>query len=173
MSIDHALTYTTEKLSLEAASRIVDFALEAGRQHPMMPLALVCLDDSGQIKAIKVEDRFGHMRVQVALAKTWGALGMGTSRRIGRLLSDRPTFVSALISVSGGRFTSVLGGVIILVANGRDRLGAVGISGDTSDKDEYEAIRGMHAVGLRADPAEPAPNWQDSTLGPEESPGDK
>ncbi len=170
MSQDYAPTYTTEKLSLEAASRIVDAALQVGRDHNMMPLAVVCLDDSGRIKAIKVEDRCGHMRVQVALAKAWGSLGMGgSSRRIGQLLSDRPTFVSALIAISGGRFAPVPGGVIILGANGRDRIGAVGISGDTSDKDEYAAIRGIQSVaGLIADPADPAPNWQQSTLGPAE-----
>ncbi len=43
-------------------------------------------------------------------------------------------------------------------------IGAVGISGDTSDKDEYCAIEGIKAAGLIPDPDEPNPDWQESRL---------
>jgi uncharacterized protein GlcG (DUF336 family) len=41
--------------------------------------------------------------------------------------------------------------VLIKDASG-DILGAVGISGDTADKDEACAIAGVEAAGLKADP---------------------
>ena len=50
----------------------------------------------------------------------------------------------------------VPGGVLILDGDGR-AFGAVGISGDTSDRDEYCAIEGIKSAGLGCDPPEPAP----------------
>jgi uncharacterized protein GlcG (DUF336 family) len=88
---------------------------------------------------------------------------MGTSSRALRdRLADRPAFQGALAAASGGRFVAVPGGVLI-----RDRagavIGAIGISGDASDKDEYCAIAGVRAAGLAPDPPEPAPGWQEAS----------
>ena len=44
------------------------------------------------------------------------------------------------------------------------RLGVVGVSGDTSERDELCAINGIQAAGLRSQPEEVASNWQASTL---------
>jgi uncharacterized protein GlcG (DUF336 family) len=44
----------------------------------------------------------------------------------------------------------VPGGVIIREAQGK-ALGAVGISGDASEKDEMAAIAGIEAAGFKAD----------------------
>jgi uncharacterized protein GlcG (DUF336 family) len=49
----------------------------------------------------------------------------------------------------------VPGGVLIRDAAG-DIIGAVGISGDTSDKDELCCIAGIEAAGLTADTGENA-----------------
>ncbi len=84
--------------------------------------------------------------------------GLGRDR-----LADRPAFQSALAAVSGGRFVAVPGGV--LIGDGEARIiGAVGISGDTSDRDEYCAIAGIRAAGLASDPAEPPGEWAQSRL---------
>jgi uncharacterized protein GlcG (DUF336 family) len=56
-----------------------------------------------------------------------------------------------LAAASGGRMVTNPGGVLIRNAGG-DIIGAVGISGDTSDKDEACAIAGVDAAGLKADP---------------------
>jgi uncharacterized protein GlcG (DUF336 family) len=61
-----------------------------------------------------------------------------------------PTFFNALIELSPGGMVPVPGGVLIRTAQG-DILGAVGISGDTSDNDEICAVTGIEAVGLIAD----------------------
>ena len=151
-------------VSLDQASALIDAALAAGTDAGMMPLTVAVLDTGGHLVALKRQDGSGIMRVQVATGKAWGALGMGASSRLLRdRLSDRPSFISALTVASEGRFVPVPGGVLIKDTNG-GIVGAVGISGDTSDKDEYCAIQGIKATGLTPDPAEPDPNWQGSSL---------
>ena len=43
-------------------------------------------------------------------------------------------------------------------------VGAVGISGDASDKDEYCAVEAVKAAGYTPHPEAPAENWKDSGL---------
>jgi uncharacterized protein GlcG (DUF336 family) len=150
------------KLSLQQASTVVDTALAQGREARMMPLTVAVLDAGGHLVCLKREDGSGILRVEIAVGKAWGALGMGASSRALRdRLTDRPTFVTALTAASGGRLVPVPGGVLIKDAGG-ETLGAVGISGDTSDKDEYCGITGVKAAGLRPDPPEPSPTWAES-----------
>jgi len=61
-----------------------------------------------------------------------------------------PQFFTMLAAASEGRMVTNPGGVLIRSAAG-DVVGAVGISGDTSDKDEACAIAGIEAAGLKAD----------------------
>lgn len=150
-------------LGLKAATAIVEAALAAGRAQAMMPLTVAVLDAGGHLVALQREDGSGILRPEIAIGKAWGALGMGQSSRTLRdRLADRPNFVSALAAASEGRFVPVPGGV--LVRDGGGVVGAVGISGDTSDKDEYCAVTGIRAAGLVPDPAEPAPDWATSRL---------
>ncbi len=115
---------------------------------------------SGHLVAFKREDGCGLLRVEIAQGKARGALGMGIpSRTIAQRLSNRPNFVTAVVAASGGEFVPVPGGVLILDARGA-AIGAVGISGDTSDKDEYCAIQGVRGAGMTPDPAEPNPEWR-------------
>ena len=109
------------------------------------------------------EDDSSIMRFEIAFGKAWGALGMGiSSRTIRDRLKDRPAFQGAIAAASEGRFIPVPGGVLVL-KNG-EVIGAVGISGDASDKDEYAAVSGVHAAGLQSHPEKPADNWRDAGL---------
>jgi uncharacterized protein GlcG (DUF336 family) len=151
-------------LPLAAAETIIDTAFAAGNEHGMQPLTVVVLDTGGHIVVLKRQDGSGIMRGDVALGKAWGALGMGISSRLIRdRLADRPAFQGALAAVSDGRFVPVPGGVLVRDEDGAV-IGAVGVSGDTSDKDEYCAIYGIRAAGLSPDPEEPAPGWAESKL---------
>ena len=151
-------------LPLAAAEKIFDAALAEGVKHQMMPLTVVVLNSGGHTVAMKRQDGCGNMRAGVATGKAWGALGMGLpSRLIRDRLADRPAFQGALSAVSDGRFVPVPGGVLICDAEGY-AIGAVGISGDTSDKDEFCGIEGVKAAGLTPDPAEPAADWASSRL---------
>ena len=151
-------------LTLDAAARIVDEAIAARRKESLMPLAVAVLDSGGGLVAYKREDGSGVLRFDIAFGKAWACLGMGMSTRFIRdRLAQRPAFQGALASVSDGRFIPVPGGVLILDKKGT-AIGAVGISGDASDKDEYCAIEGIRAAGLGSEPAEPNPEWRKAGL---------
>jgi len=151
-------------LPLDKASVIVDEALRLGRSEDLLPLTVVVLDAGGKLVAVKSEDGSGVMRFDIAFGKAWGALGMGISSRLIRdRLANRPSFQNALAAASDGRLIPVPGGV--LIRDAKDvTIGAVGISGDTSDKDEYCAIMAIRHAGLNSEPAEPDPMWKTSSL---------
>ncbi|MEP0944314.1 MAG: heme-binding protein [Rhizobiaceae bacterium] len=151
-------------LPLELASQIADAALAIGRREKMHPLTVVVLDVGGKIIAAKSEDGSGTQRFGIALGKASGALGMGISSRLIRdRLSERIAFQSALAAAADGKFIPVPGGVLIEDAEGYT-IGAVGISGDTSEKDEFCAIGAIHKAGFASEPAEFDPNWMRSYL---------
>ncbi len=138
------------KLTLEQASGIIDAALARGAELGLSPLTVAVLDDGGHLFAFKRQDKSSIMRYEIASGKAWGALGMGrSSRDLARLAEQRPMFVSALAAASAGRLVPVPGGVLVRDADSAV-IGAVGISGDTSDNDEDCAIAGIKAVGLTA-----------------------
>ena len=140
-------------LTLTQATTIVDAALKKGRETGCAPLAVAVLDAGGHLKAFGREDGAGIIRPQISMGKAWGALGMGVgTRALAKRLSDNPgaqPFFAALGAMSEGRVVPVPGGV--LIREGTAIVGAVGISGDTSDKDEACAVAGITAAGLLAD----------------------
>jgi uncharacterized protein GlcG (DUF336 family) len=138
-------------ISLAQASTIVDDALRKGRELDCAPLTVAVLDSGGHLVAFKREDKSGLLRFDIAFGKAWGALGMGFgSRTLAARAGKMPMFFTALAAVSAGRMVPVPGGVLIRDAAG-ELLGAVGISGDTSERDEMCALAGIEAAGLRAD----------------------
>ena len=158
MSDDGVMNVMTS-ISLAAASKIVDAALAAGRDAGMFPLTVAVFDTGGHLVAFKREDGAGIQRREIATGKACSALGMGMSSRTLRdRLKGREAFQSAVAAASGGRFIPVPGGVLIL-DDGGEIIGAVGVSGDASDKDEHCAIVGVNAAGLTPSPSEPDPNW--------------
>jgi uncharacterized protein GlcG (DUF336 family) len=151
-------------LPLSAAARIIDEALAIRIKETLLPLAVAVIDSGGNLVAFKREEGCGVLRYDVAFGKAWAALGMGMSTRLIRdRMANRPAFQSALAAASDGRFIPVPGGVLILDADG-SAIGAVGISGDASDRDEYCAIQAVKSAGLTPDPAEPNPEWRSAGL---------
>jgi len=139
-------------ISLAQASTIVDAALRKGRELNCAPLTVAVLDSGGHLVTFKREDKSGLLRFDIAFGKAWGALGMGFgSRTLAARAGKTPMFFTTLAAVSAGRMVPVPGGVLIRDAAG-DLLGAAGISGDTSERDETCALAGIEAAGLRADP---------------------
>jgi len=138
-------------LTLAQASTIVDAALKKGRETDCAPLTVAVLDAGGHLVAFKREDRSGIMRFDIAFGKAWGALGFGfPSRTLGERAEKHPVFFQSIAMVSQGRFVAAAGGVLIRDGDG-DIIGAVGISGDNSDKDEVCAVAGIQAAGLKPD----------------------
>jgi uncharacterized protein GlcG (DUF336 family) len=139
-------------LTLAQASTIVDIALATARDLELVPMTVAVLDAGGHLVAFKREDRSGILRYDIAYGKAWGALGMGFgSRTLYERAANTPQFFNALYAASGGRVVTNPGGVLIRDSEGAI-IGAVGVSGDTSDKDEECAIAGIEAADLFADP---------------------
>ncbi|MFZ5691054.1 MAG: GlcG/HbpS family heme-binding protein [Pseudomonadota bacterium] len=139
-------------LTLAQASTILDTALKTAREKNFQPLSVAVLDAGGHLVAFKREDKSGILRFDIAFGKAWGALGMGFgSRTLFERAEKAPMFFTTLAAASGGRVVTNPGGVLIRDAGG-NIIGAVGISGDTSDNDEICAIAGIEAAGLKPDP---------------------
>jgi len=133
---EYHLYDVARSLTLAAA----DAALAAGRAADLLPLTVAVLDAGGHTVVLKREDGCGIARAGIATGKAAAALGMGIpTRTIRDRLADRPAFQAQIAAATDGRFVGVPGGVLILNADGR-AIGAVGISGDASDRDEYAAI---------------------------------
>jgi uncharacterized protein GlcG (DUF336 family) len=139
------------ELTLEIASKILDAALAKGVEKKFKPLVVTILDARGCVKITAAQDGTSLLRSEIANGKAYGALAMGMgSRAMFQRAQEAPFFVSAVNTLAQGRLVPVPGGV--LIQDGSVLLGAVGVSGDTSDNDEICAIAGIEAAGLKANP---------------------
>ena len=137
------------ELTLDIARRIVDVALAKGVEKKLKPLVVTVLDARGCVKACTAQDGTSLMRGEIAHGKAYGALAMGMgSRALFQRAQEQAYFISAVNTLAQGRMVPVPGGV--LIQNGGVLLGAVGVSGDTSDNDEICAVAGIEAAGLKA-----------------------
>ena len=139
------------ELTLAAAQKILADALAHCRANKFNPMAVVVLDAAGGVKAAASEDNTTFMRWRVAHGKAYGAVALGMpSRRLNTMAAERPHFVNALVGLTDGNIVPVPGGVAIRDENKRI-IGAVGVSGDTSDNDEAAAVVAIKAAGFDAD----------------------
>ncbi|WP_428688545.1 GlcG/HbpS family heme-binding protein [Roseibium sp.] len=139
------------KLTLSTAETITIAAFEKAAELKLKPLTVAVLDAGGHMIVLKRQDGASIMRPQIASGKAIGALAVGTGTRwLNANAETRPHFVNALNGVSGGAVVPVPGGVLIRDETG-ETLGAVGITGDTSENDEACAVAGIEAVNLTAD----------------------
>jgi uncharacterized protein GlcG (DUF336 family) len=137
------------ELTLEVARKILDAALAKGVEKKFKPLVVTVLDARGCVKVTAAQDGTSLLRSEIAHGKAYGALAMGMgSRWLFQRAQEAPYFVDAVNTLAQGRLVPVPGGV--LIQDGNVLLGAIGISGDTSDNDEVCAIAGIEAAGLKA-----------------------
>lgn len=138
------------RLTLEHANTIIAAALAEGKKLGLKPLTVVVTDAGGHLIALQRQDRSSTMRPQIALAKATGALGLGvSSRTIGDMAQERPVFVGSIGAIAQAGVVPAAGGVIV-VDDDAFPIGAVGVTGDTSDNDELCALAGIAAAGLSA-----------------------
>ena len=137
-------------ITLSQARQVVDASLAKGRELGLKPLSVVVLDTRGSLVAALSEDGCAQLRPKVAHGKANAAIGLGMgTRALMNRAEQQAYFVQAVNGVLGGDMVPVPGGVLVRTADG-DLVGAVGISGDTSDNDEAAALAGIAAVGLTA-----------------------
>jgi uncharacterized protein GlcG (DUF336 family) len=135
-------------LQLRTAQAILAAALMTAREKGFKPLAVVIYDARGALKAFAAEDGTSLRRAEIAMGKANGALAFGLgSRALATRSIEQPAFMAAATHAVGGGLVPVPGGVLIRDEKG-DLLGAVGVSGDTSDNDEIAAVAGIEAAGL-------------------------
>lgn len=137
-------------LTLDDAKHIASAAHDKGYELGLEPLTVAVLDLGGHLRLLERDDGSSLLRPDIATGKAWAALGMGLpTRELARRNELMPAFFQALGPVSDGRMIPVPGGVLVL--RDGEVVGAVGISGSTSDNDEVCAVAGIEAAGLTAD----------------------
>lgn len=138
------------RLTLAQANTLIDAAFARGAELGLKPLTVTVLDPGGHMIACQRQDGASTLRVKLAQGKAAGALSLGvSSRTIGDMALDRPHFIASVDTMSEGGMVPAAGGVIVADAGGTI-LGAIGITGDTSDNDEACALAAVEHAGLRA-----------------------
>jgi uncharacterized protein GlcG (DUF336 family) len=150
-------TNAMQQLDLLTATHIASSAIRIARESGVKPLAVAVLDAAGHPLAVLRDELASFLRPQIATGKARGCLGMGFGgRELARRAQAMPAFFDAINSLTGGEVIPVAGGVLIRNVEGLV-LGAIGISGDTSDNDERCALQAIDQVGLVADNGDQLP----------------
>lgn len=135
-------------LTLRKARTIIRKALEKGAEMELKPLSVVVLDAGGHVVAFERSDGASPGRFAIAQGKAYGSvmLGMAGTAQMARA-EAQAYFMSSVNGLFGGQVVPVPGGVLL-----RDKkgvvIGAVGVTGDTSDNDAIAAMAGIEAAGL-------------------------
>lgn len=136
---------------IDKANQIITGAFARAAALGLKPLGVSVLDAGGHLVAFQRQDGASFLRPQMSSGKAYAALAVGMGgRRVEAIARERPHLTTGVSDLSGGKILPVVGGVLIRDAAGTV-IGAVGISGDTSDNDETAAIAGIETAGLTAD----------------------
>ena len=141
-----------KKIDKSNANKIIETAIKKARDLELNPIMVVILDDRGAIKACLGEDGVSPLRFKIAYGKANGAYQMGMgSRSLFNRAEQQAYFINSVNNLADGNLVPVPGGVLI-----RDEenniIGAIGISGDSSDNDEIAAVEALKTEGFNADP---------------------
>ena len=138
-------------LTLDACRTIIQATLAHGEAAGLKPLSVIVLDAGGHPLAFERQDGSSPGRFGIAQGKAYGAvmLGMGGTAQMARA-EQQAYFMASVNGVFGGQVVPVPGGVLVRDAAGQV-IGAVGVTGDTSDNDAAAASAGIAAAGLTAE----------------------
>jgi uncharacterized protein GlcG (DUF336 family) len=138
-------------LSLDQANRIIAAILKRGDESGCRPLSVIVVEPGCKVKAFQKEDGSSMIRFEMAFGKAYAALALGRSSKLVRIRAEeRPLFMRYLTSASGDQIFPEGGGLQIRSADG-EVIGAVGVTGDTEDRDEELAAHGIRSAGLKTD----------------------
>ena len=137
------------RLNLAQSNALIDAAFAKGAELGLKPLTVTIHDPGGHLIACQRQDGASNLRVKLAGGKASGALALGvSSRTIGDMAVDRPHFIASVDMMSEGGMVPAAGGVIVCDAGGQV-VGAIGVTGDTSDNDEACALAAIESQGLK------------------------
>ena len=135
----------------EQSNRIIEAIFSRGHELGCRPLSVVVLEPGAKVKAFQKEDGSAMMRFEMAYGKAYAALALGRSSSLVRVRTEeRPLFMQYLIRASGDQIFPEGGGMLIRDNDG-EVIGAVGVTGDTQERDEELAAHGIRASGLKTD----------------------
>jgi len=138
-------------LTLDQANRIIAAILQRGAELDCRPLSVIVVEPGCKPKAFQKEDGSSMIRFEMAFGKAYAALALGRNSKLVRVRAqEKPIFMDYLIGASGEQIFPEGGGMLIRDADG-EVIGAVGVTGDTEDRDEELAAFGIHAAGLKTD----------------------
>jgi len=138
-------------ITLDQADRLIDAVLRRGAELDCRPLSVIVVEPGCKVKAFKKEDGSSMIRFEMAYGKAYAALAMGRSSRLVKVRAEeKPIFMRYLISASGEQIFPEGGGLQIRNVEG-DVIGAVGVTGDTEERDEELAAHGIRAIGRKTD----------------------
>ena len=138
-------------ITLDQAEKIIDAIIERGAALDCRPLAVIVVEPGCRVKAFKKEDGSSMIRFEMAYGKAYAALAMGrSSRLVKERAQEKPTFMRYLSRASGEQIFPEGGGLQVRAADG-DVIGAVGVTGETEERDEELAAFGIRAAGLKTD----------------------
>lgn len=139
------------QVTLKQADHIIDAILARGRELKCRPLSVVVTDPGARPIAFKKEDASAMMRFEMALGKAYAALALGRSSSLVRVRTEqRPLFMNFLMGASEGQIFPEGGGMLIRNEH-CEVIGAVGVTGDTQERDEELAAFGIRGANLRTD----------------------
>ena len=138
-------------LTLDQANRIIDAILRRAAEINCRPLSVLVVEPGCKVKAFQKEDGSSMIRFEMAFGKAYAALALGRSSKLVRVRADeRPIFMRYLLSATDEQIFPEGGGLQIRSPDG-EVIGAVGVTGETEDRDEELALHGIHAAGLKTD----------------------
>lgn len=135
-------------ISLTKSRKLIATIFKTGVEMGLKPLSVIVLDAGGNVKAFERQDGAAPGRFAIAQGKAYGTimLGMGGTAQMARA-EAQAYFMEAVNGAYGGKVIPVPGGVLLKNPKG-DIVGAVGVTGDTSDNDLVAAMVGIEAVSL-------------------------
>lgn len=137
------------RITLQQANTIIEQAFAKAKEMKVKPLAVVVLDDSGNLVSAQRQDHATMFRCDVALGKAWAAVAMSSSSRaLAVRAKENPNFLITLAATAQGKFLPQPGAVLIRDAAG-NIVGAAGASGGTGDEDEACCAYGAEQAGLK------------------------
>jgi len=138
-------------VTLAESNRIIEAIFARGHELSCRPLSVVVVEPGAKVKAFQKEDGSAMMRFEMAYGKAYAALALGRSSSLVRVRTEeRPLFMQYLMRASDDHIFPEGGGMLIRDKDG-EVIGAVGVTGDTQERDEELAAHGIHAADLKTD----------------------
>ena len=140
------------ELTLERAQQIIAAALAAERSGPRRPIAVAVCDAGGHPVALAREADAPPLLAHIATAKAFTCIVYGRDTTpLAAVAEEYPTWFDGISRVAASRMGTPLmgskGGIAFRNPDGRV-LGAVGVAGETGERDDALARLGIVAAGF-------------------------